>query len=121
MIGEIFQFLAPILQAILGAAAGQGMNALMAPGQDRGERRQPQAGPGPGMASPASAVGQGQATAPSGLNFSGGFTGGSPIPPMQGPQQGQPGMSSGFTTLGYPVTDQSKMRRAINDQGFQAI
>ena len=120
MIGEIFQFLAPILQATLGAAAGQGVNALMAPGQDRGERRPQQAGPSP-MGSPASAVGQGQATAPSGLNFSGGFTGGSPIQPQQGPQQGQPGMSSGFTTLGYPVTDQSKMRRAINDQGFQAI
>lgn len=141
MLDSIMQFLAPILAKALGTAASTGVNQLMAPpvnGGDPGSIRQGiqqgqfsrqglqsgqqvpgQGGSGliPGM--PPGVSGSGTTNNPSGgMNFGGGYTGG---PTTGNAPAGPP--SSGFTTMGFPSTDQSKLRQGLrgNDSGFQGI
>jgi hypothetical protein len=133
----ILKFLAPILQQTLGGAmttaANKGIEALTAPSAPpspgHGMPSNPVPAQGAGMipGPPPGISGSGTTNNPTGtMNFGGGYTGG-PDPRTMGQEPGQPGPqsslpSSGFTTMGYPVTQQKKLLAGINDKtGFSAI
>ena len=109
------KFLAPILQSVLSGAAKVGIEQLMTPKpQQPGMQSAPQPGLIPGV--PPGVAGSGTTNSPQGsLNFSGGYTGS----PLAGGPSGVP--STGFTTMGSPVTDQSKLKRGLTGNGFSAI
>ena len=118
------KFIGPILAQILGgagsAAAGAGINALMSPKPQR-QGMAPAQGAGMVPGAPPGVSGAGSTSNPTGtMNFGGGYTGG-PDPRQQVGPQGPP--STGFTTMGFPSADQSKMRKILEGDrsGFQAI
>ncbi len=119
---SIFKFIGPILQSVLAGAATQGVNQLMAPKPQRPPMAQAQgAGMVPGA--PPGVGGSGTTSNPSGtMNFGGGYTGG-PDPRQMGGNAPAGSPSTGFTTMGFPSTDQSKMRKLLEgqNQGFQGI
>lgn len=117
---SIFKFIGPILQSVLSGAASQGISQLMAPKQQRPQMA-PAQGAGFVPGAPPGVVGSGTSNNPTGtMNFGGGYTGG-PDPRMGNAPAGAP--STGFTTMGFPSTDQSKMRKMLqgDQQGFQGI
>lgn len=123
---SIFKFLGPILQQALGAAASTavntGVNQLMTP-KPQQPRMAPAQGAGMVPGAPPGVGGSGTTNNPTGtMNFGGGYTGGPD--PRQGVGQGAGMPSGGFTTMGFPSTDQSQMKKMLQgrgNEGFQGI